>query len=84
MVGLPQGCALSDLLAEILLAYSDMLFIKELQDSGFQCKYKVLRYRDDYRIFCDDKEILTEISFILQSVLRRIGFEMNSQKTKTT
>lgn len=84
LVGLPQGSALSDLLAEILLAYSDMLFCKEVKSLGIQCKYKVLRYRDDYRIFCDDKESLSELSYILQSVLRRLGFEMNSQKTQTT
>lgn len=84
LVGLPQGSALSDLLAEILLAYSDMLFCKEVKSHGIQCKYKVLRYRDDYRIFCDDKESLSELSYILQSVLRRLGFEMNSQKTQTT
>lgn len=84
LVGIPQSCALSDLVAEILLAYSDMLFCKEVQARGIQCKYKVLRYRDDYRIFCDDKEMLTELSFILQSILRQLGFEMNSQKTLTT
>ena len=84
LVGLPQGSALSDFVAEILLAYADMLFCKAVEDGGFQCKYKVLRYRDDYKIFCDDKESLNELSFILQSVLRQLGFEMNSQKTLTT
>lgn len=84
LVGLPQGCVLSDFVAEILLAYADMLLCKEVQVRGIQCKYKVLRYRDDYRIFCEDKEALTELSYILQSVLRRLGFEMNSQKTQTT
>lgn len=84
LVGLPQGCALSDFVAEILLAYSDLLFSKEVQARGIRCKYKVLRYRDDYRIFCDGKDALTELSFILQSVLRRLGFDMNSQKTQTT
>ena len=84
LVGLPQGCVLSDFVAEILLAYADMLLCKEVQVRGIHCKYKVLRYRDDYRIFCEDKEALTELSYILQSVLRRLGFEMNSQKTQTT
>ena len=84
LIGLPQGCTLSDFLAEILLAYADMLFCKEVQARGIQCKYKVLRYRDDYRIFCNGKEALTELSYILQTVLRRLGFEMNSQKTQTT
>ncbi len=84
LVGLPQGCVLSDFVAEILLAYADMLLCKEVQVRGIQCKYKVLRYRDDYLIFCEDKEALTELSYILQSVLRRLGFEMNSQKTQTT
>ena len=84
LIGLPQGCALSDFVAEILLAYADMLFCKEVQARGIQYKYKVLRYRDDYRIFCDGKEALTELSYILQTVLRRLGFEMNSQKTQMT
>jgi RNA-directed DNA polymerase len=84
LVGFPQGCVLSDFVAEILLAYADMLLCKEVQVRGIQCKYKVLRYRDDYRFFCEDKEALTELSYILQSVLRRLGFEMNSQKTQTT
>ena len=84
LVGLPQGCVLSDFVAEILLAYADMLLCKEVQVRGIQCKYKVLRYREDYRYFCEDKEALTELSYILQSVLRRLGFEMNSQKTQTT
>ena len=84
LIGLPQGCTLSDFVAEILLAYSDMLFCKEVETRGIQCKYKVLRYRDDYRIFCNDKESLTELSFILQSILSKIGFVMNSQKTMAT
>lgn len=84
LVGIPQGSVLSDFIAEIILAYSDMLFCKAVQDRGLQCNYKILRYRDDYRIFCEDKEALTELSYILQSVLQRMGFEMNSQKTTTT
>jgi hypothetical protein len=45
-------------------------------------KYTILRYRDDYKVFCNDKEALEDISYILQSVLESLNFRMNSQKTK--
>ena len=44
--------------------------------------YKVLRFRDDYRVFCNDKDTLEEISYTLQSVLESLNFRMNSQKTR--
>ena len=82
IIGLPQGNALSDFLAEIVLAYADMLFYKAIIQQGLNCKYKVLRYRDDYRIFCNDLEGLKQISYVLQNVLLQLNFDLNSQKTK--
>ena len=43
-----------------------------------------MRYRDDYRIFCNDKDLLERISYILQQVLERLNFRMNSSKTRIT
>ena len=80
-IGIPQGSAIFDLVAEIVLGYSDLLLHEALQKEKIK-DYEIIRYRDDYRVFCNDKDTLERISYILQSVLERLNFRMNSQKTK--
>ena len=89
-IGIPQGSAIFDFVGEIILGYSDLLLHEELQNKAIEYEkqgktfppYEIIRYRDDYRIFCSDKEALEDISYILQQVLERLNFRMNSQKTK--
>lgn len=80
-IGIPQGSALFDFVAEMVLGYSDLLLHEELQRKKIN-GYEIIRYRDDYRVFCDDKDTLETISYTLQSVLEQLNFRMNSQKTK--
>ena len=80
-IGIPQGSALFDFVAEMVLGYSDLLLHEELQGKKIS-GYEIIRYRDDYRVFCDDKDTLETISYTLQSVLEQLNFRMNSQKTK--
>ena len=49
---------------------------------GITADYEIIRYRDDYRVFCNDKDSLEKISYILQHVLESLNFRMNSQKTR--
>ena len=81
-IGIPQGSALFDLTGEIILGYADLLFHETLLAKGITDGFEVLRYRDDYRIFCNDKEILEEMSFMLQHVLESLNFRMNGGKTR--
>lgn len=81
-IGIPQGSTLFDLTGEIILGYSDLLFFEALEHANITDDYEVLRYRDDYRIFCNDKDLLEQISYILQQVLETLNFRMNSRKTK--
>lgn len=89
-VGIPQGSAIFDLVSEIVLGYSDLLLHEALQTKTKEYEeqgkifpaYEIIRYRDDYRVFCNNKEALEDISYILQQVLERLNFRMNSQKTK--
>ena len=89
-IGIPQGSAIFDFVGEIILGYSDLLLheallkkVKEYEEQGKAFPdYAIIRYRDDYRIFCNDKGTLEEISYILQQVLEHLNFRMNSQKTK--
>lgn len=89
-IGIPQGSAIFDFVGEIILGYSDLLLheallkkTKEYEEQGKTFPdYEIIRYRDDYRIFCSNKDTLEEISYILQKVLEKLNFRMNSQKTK--
>ena len=48
--GIPQGSALIDFIAEIVLVYCDEKLTKKLESLNIT-DYKILRYRDDYRVF---------------------------------
>lgn len=80
-VGIPQGSAIFDFVGEIILGYSDLLLHEAIQRERITAQYEILRYRDDYRIFCNDKDVLEKISYILQHVLESLNFRMNSRKT---
>lgn len=80
-IGIPQGSSLFDLTGEIILAYSDLLLSEALKKEGIEDGYEILRYRDDYRVFCNEKDVLERISYILQQILESLNFRMNSQKT---
>ena len=81
-IGIPQGSALFDFVAEIILGYSDLLLNEALQREKIKGGYEIIRYRDDYKVFCNDKDTLERISYILQTVLEGLNFRMNSQKTR--
>ena len=89
-IGIPQGSAIFDFVGEIILGYSDLLLHEALQAKAKEYEeqgktfheYEIIRYRDDYRVFCSNREALEDISYILQQVLERLNFRMNSQKTK--
>lgn len=77
--GIPQGSVLMDFVAEIVLAYADKLLGESL--NGVVENYKILRYRDDYRIFTNSKEDADFIGKTLSGVLETLNLKINSQKT---
>lgn len=83
-IGIPQGSTLFDLTGEIILCYSDLLLYEELTKVGIKDGYEILRYRDDYKVFCNNKDTLEKISYTLQQVLETLNFRMNSSKTFIT
>ena len=89
-IGIPQGSVLFSLIAEIVLGYTDMLLAQEItkaRENGTlpeDLEYEILRYVDDYRIFCNDRDALDKISYMLQHILERFNFRMNSSKTRTS
>lgn len=81
-IGLPQGSTLYDIVAEIVLGYADMLLREELVRKGITEGYEILRYRDDYKVFADNKDLLERISYTLQHVLEGLNLRLNSAKTR--
>jgi hypothetical protein len=79
--GIPQGNMVSDFVAEIVLGYADKLIAETLIKKEIT-EYKILRYRDDYRIFSNNKVELEKIALALQEVLIGLNFQINSSKTK--
>ncbi len=78
--GIPQGSVLMDFIAEIVLKYADRELsekLKDLKDNDF----KIIRYRDDYRIFVNNpgtgKQIIKELS----NVLSALGMRTSPGKT---
>ncbi len=81
-IGLPQGGVAFNLIGEIILGYADLLLHYEIKRAKIKSDYQIIRYCDDYRIFCNDMSDLQKMSYLLQEVLEKLNFRMNSQKTK--
>lgn len=81
--GIPQGSVLFAFIAEIVLGYADSQVSEALARKGIT-DYKILRYRDDYRIFCNNKEKLEMIAFLLHDILADLNFQLNAKKTMLT
>lgn len=80
--GIPQGSVLMDFIAEIVLKYADLMLCENLNTAKLEKKdYKVLRYRDDYRIFTNRPDVADKILKILSEVLISLGMKLNSHKT---
>lgn len=79
--GIPTGSVLMDFVAEIVLAGIDKLLSAKLDSENIK-EYKILRYRDDYRIFINDSFVGTKILKCLSEVLYQYNFKINYNKTK--
>lgn len=78
--GIPQGSILMDFIAEIVLGYADELLSQELKQAEIT-DYKIIRYRDDYRIFANDVSIIEEVIKHLAIVLMSLNMNLSAEKT---
>lgn len=79
--GIPQGSVLTDFIAEMLLGYGDELLCERLNFLK-ETDYKILRYRDDYRVFVNDPQKGKEIIKVLSEVISGFGMKLNAHKTR--
>ena len=78
--GIPQGTVLMDLIAELVLGYADTRLLASA-DSESLSGFKILRYRDDYRIFANKKDTAERLMKLLSEVLLELNLKINSKKT---
>lgn len=71
--GVPQGCPLSPMLANLVLMDMDEVLLNK----GFP----VIRYADDLAIMAESKEEAMEALNAAKSAVEELGMELNSEKT---
>ncbi|MFP4464750.1 MAG: RNA-directed DNA polymerase [Alphaproteobacteria bacterium] len=84
--GIPQGSALMDFVAEMVLGYADFLLsekIKKTFREEFE-DYHIIRYRDDYRVFTNSTQDGEKIIKLITETMIELGLKLNQQKTKAT
>lgn len=79
--GIPQGSVLMDFIAEMVLGYADKQFTETIEKQDIKIDYKIIRYRDDYRIFTHTQEDAVKLTKILSEVLSDLNLKLNTQKT---
>ncbi len=76
--GIPQGSVLMDFIAEIVLGYADILLATKIKNIE---QYRIIRYRDDYRIFVNNPQNAEEIIKKLTEILIDLGLKLSDKKT---
>ena len=76
--GISQGSVLMDFIAEIVLGFVDLEIDSELKG---QDDFRILRYRDDYRVFANSDDRSEEILKIISDKLRNVGMRLGVSKT---
>jgi hypothetical protein len=76
--GISQGSVLMDFIAEIVLGYVDEQINAEL---GTPADFRILRYRDDYRIFANSDDRVEAILKVVSEKLMPVGMKLGVAKT---
>ena len=77
--GISQGSVLMDFVAEIVMGYVDELINAEFDG---QTDFRILRYRDDYRIFANSDDRAEQILKVISDKLRLVGMRLGVSKTQ--
>jgi len=78
--GIPQGSAVMDFIAEMVLGYADLELSNKIDKSDIT-DYQILRYRDDYRVFTNNPQHAEIIIKYLTEILIELGMRLNPNKT---
>ena len=76
--GISQGSNLMDFIAEIVLGYIDDQINSEFTEPF---DFRILRYRDDYRVFANSDDRAEEILKVISEKLQSVGMKLGVTKT---
>lgn len=79
--GIPQGAVLMDFIAEMVLGYADIELTKKIAGQNIE-DYRILRYRDDYRIFVNSSQNGERILKALTEIMIDLGLKLSAPKTE--
>lgn len=84
--GIPQGSVLMDFIAEVVLGYADSILSDKIKyDKTIKnLSYYIMRYRDDYRIFTQNRTDAEKIARYLSDTLAELNLKLNEHKTRIT
>ena len=68
-----------DVIGELVLGFVDCKISERLSDYR---EFKILRYRDDYRIFTNSDDIAEKILKVISDSLEVVGMKLNPSKTR--
>lgn len=77
--GISQGSVLMDFIAEMVLGYVDIDITKRIAD---ETDFRILRYRDDYKIFTNNDDRAEKILKAISDSLQTVGMKLGVSKTK--
>lgn len=75
--GIPIGSAVSDLISEVILSVVDAKVSRQLKDLDFVA----VRFKDDYRILCQNEKECKYILKVLAQELSAINLSLSESKT---
>ena len=78
-IGIPVGPALSDLIAEVILASVDQEVSRRIERRGID--FAAARFKDDYRVLCKSESDGREILLCLSRCLADFNLVLNESKT---
>jgi hypothetical protein len=81
--GIPQACLLSHILAELILGYCDTIINERMPDELVK-RVKILRYRDDYRVFSDSDTNCKTALRVVSECLNDFGLRLGVAKTENS
>jgi len=81
--GIPQGSVLMDFVAEMVLGFADLELCERLRAEAI-ADYRILRYRDDYRVFVNSPHVGEAIVKLLTEVTTVLGLKLSPTKTRAS
>lgn len=77
--GISQGSVLMDFIAEMVLGYVDIVITTKLVEESH---FRILRYRDDYKIFTNNDDQAERILKAISDSLQTVGMKLGVAKTE--